>query len=123
MLILTTRLSPPYSQIVILDPGSKVDVPEWTKDLGVISTDTCILVACLTDIDGETEFTLGHAKEVDPGTRPTFERKLKTPTHQIALETVEGDPVLRMQTAGPEITIRIWANALREPDKIVVGIE
>jgi hypothetical protein len=88
-----------------------------------VSTDSCILFACLANMDGETELTLGKASEVDPGTPPTFEGKLKTPNRKTALETVEGNPVLNAETDRQETIVRIWSNRTPERDKVIVGID
>jgi hypothetical protein len=119
----SASLRPPYSQIVILDPKMRVEVPDWTKGASFVATDTCILFGCLAEIDGETQFTLGSAAEVDPGFTPIFEGKLKTPNRNIALETVEGDPVLDAPTNHELTIVRIWSNTTKEPDKVIVGID
>jgi hypothetical protein len=116
-------IAPPYSQIVIVDPRGKVDVPDWKEGALVLSTNTCIIVACFAEVDGETELTLGKMEEVDTGSEPAFEGKLKTPSRKIALETVEGDAILEARTNHEVTTVRIWANAAKQPDKVVVGIK
>lgn len=89
----------------------------------LISTDTCILVGCLMDADGETEFTLGEIHDVDPGRLPAFEGKLKTPTRKISLESVDGRTVLEAPVPQLETTVRIWTNHESEPDNVIVGFE
>lgn len=113
----------PYSQVVVLGPGTRVNVPEWNPGAAFVATDSCILFACLADMDGETELTLGVASDVDPGRCPIFEGKLKTPNYKIVLETVEGDPVLNAKTERQETVVRIWSNRMKEPDKVIVGID
>ena len=113
----------PYSQIVIVDPDGRAEVPDWKAGAVAVSTDTCILFACLAEIDGETEFTSGNMADVDPGSRPAFEGKLMTPSRKIALETAEGDAILQAPTKLQQTTVRIWANTEKEPDKVIVGIE
>lgn len=88
-----------------------------------MATDTCILFACLAEIDGETQFTLGNFSEVNPGFPPTFEGELKTPNHEISLQTVEGDPVLGAPTNQKLTVVHIWANRAKEPDKVIIGID
>ncbi|MFI4998766.1 MAG: hypothetical protein ACHQK9_02700 [Reyranellales bacterium] len=122
-MIQSAKIAPPYSQIVILDPGARVMVPDWKKDFRIISTETCIVVACLAEVDGETEFLLGDMRQVDPGSRAAFYGRLKTPGRHISLETVEGDVVLKAPTSQDETTVRIWTNKLEGPDRVVVGIE
>ncbi len=115
-------------QIVVSDPDAKIEVPQWPMNsanmaVRLIWTDTCILVGCLMDADGETEFTLGDMHEVDPGRPPVFQGKLETPTHKVSLESVDGRTVLEMSVPRLETAIRIWTNHHSEPDKVIVGVE
>jgi len=48
---------------------------------------------------------------------------LLTPGCRIALETVEGDPILEMATAATETLVRIWTNRRRCPDQVHIGID
>lgn len=121
----TARYAALNALIAVLDPGGKVKVPQWSKPMTprLVSTDTCILVGCLIDADGETELALGSMSEVDPGEFPVFQGKLKTPTRRIALESVDGHTVLEASVPQLETTIRIWTNHESEPDKVIVGFE
>lgn len=121
----TTRYAALNALIAVLDPGGKVKVPQWSKPMTprLVSTDTCILVGCLIDADGETELAFGSMSEVDPGELPVFQGKLKTPTRRIALESVDGHTVLEAPVPQLETTIRIWTNHESEPDKVIVGFE
>ncbi len=123
MSISKKRLRPPYSQIVISDPTAEIVVPPWQHAVPFVATDTCVLFACLAETDGETEFKLGYANEIDPGTAPLFDGLLRTPNRTIALDTVEGDRVLDMQTRQTETRVRIWSNRVNQPDEIAVGID
>ncbi len=121
----TAKYAARNAQIVVSDPDSEIEVPQWTTNMTMrlISTDTCILVGCLIGADGETEFTLGEMHEVDPGHVPAFEGKLKTPTRKISLESVDGRTVLDAPVPQLETTVRIWTNHESEPDKVIVGFE
>jgi hypothetical protein len=116
------KYAPPYCQVVIRDPTSKVDVPEWEDGATVVATDTCILCSCLPDMDGETEFVLGSSREVPIDDLTVFEGMLKTPGKKIALKTVEGKVILEMPTSGPATFVRIWTNRLWSPDKVQVAV-
>jgi hypothetical protein len=121
----TAKYAALNAQTVVSDPGAEIEVPQWTRNMTVrlISTDTCILVGCLIDADGETEFTLGGMREVDPGHPPAFQGKLKTPTRKISLESVDGHTVLDAPVLQMETTVRIWTNHESEPDRVIVGFE
>lgn len=92
-------------------------------DPAPVSTDSCILVGCLIDADGVTEFAMGKMHEVDPGRLPAFEGNLKTPTRRISLESVDGRTVLEAPVLHLETKVRIWTNHESEPDKVIVGFE
>ena len=121
----TARYAALNALIAVLDPGGKVKVPQWSKPMTprLVSTDTCILVGCLIDADGETELALGSMSEVDPGELPVFQGKLRTPTRGIALESVDGRTILDAPVSQEETMVRIWTNHESEPDKVVVGFE
>ena len=61
--------------------------------------------------------------EVDPGARPVFWGRLKTPNRKVALQTVTGQAILETSVAQQETTVRVWTNDASEPDQIIVGIE
>ena len=122
-MIETAKIAPPNSQVVIVDPNGKVDVPDWREPAPFVATSSCVLFACYCEIDGETEITLGKASEVDPGNAPVFDGHLLTPSKTLAIETVEGDTIFQMPTSGMQTKLRIWSNAIKEPTKIVVGID
>src|SRR6266404_9985616 len=71
------------------------ELPTWTGELSVASTETCIALGCMMDSDGDTEFTLGQRSEVDPGGIPVFEGKLKTPSFGVVLYSAEDKTILK----------------------------
>ena len=117
------RLRPPYAQIMILDPSARVEVPLWERGVPLVASDTCILCGCCPDTDGETLITVGTRDQVKSAGAPLFDGVLKTPGRKIALQTVEGDGVLEVATAGDRTPIRIWANRKLGPDVVSIGID
>ena len=118
----STKTKPPDSLILIADSGSGGVIPESMSGSLVAWTDSCVAVGCQSDIDGDTEFTLGETKDVDPGGRPAFQGKLKTPNLKLALRTVLGETILETPVAAQDTMVRVWANDLSEPDHVIVGI-
>jgi hypothetical protein len=114
---------PPNHQIVICDPASSMEVPDWEKGTPWVATDTCILCMCMVDFEGETNLTLGPGSEVDAKRAPVFDGILKTPGRNVSLETVWHEPLLEMATASTETRVRIWTNRLLTPDEVIVGID
>lgn len=80
-MIEVARLAPPNS-IVAVEDVSRGEPPEWIDGSCVVATESCIIVATLCEIDGETEFRLGARSDVDPGTPPVFQGRLKTPSRK-----------------------------------------
>src|SRR5436190_9507572 len=76
---------PPNHQIVICDPTSNMEVPDWKKGVPWVATDTCILCMCMIDFEGETNLTLGPGAEVgaEVNRAPVFDGVLKTPGRRI----------------------------------------
>lgn len=116
-------INPPYSQIAICDPTAKVEVPPWENDFTVVATDTYIGCICFLEQDGKTEVRLGRGDQSQPGLTLKYDGMLKTPGGVVAVETVEGDSVMRLQTGATEVRVRIWTNAKQWPTKVSIGID
>lgn len=118
----STKIAPPNSLILIEDPSGG-QIPASMKGSLIASTDFCIAVGCRSDTDGETEFTLGKAHDVDPGDHPVFQGILKTPSLRITLKSVVGQTILEAPVSHRETMVRIWVNDPSEPDRVIVGVE
>ncbi len=90
---------------------------------GIGATDSCILIACLPEVDGQTQITLGPDHEVDPGSDPAFEGELDTPTRRVQVVTVEWRPLLEAPVSNLTTRIRVWKNHPLFPDRIVIGFK
>lgn len=115
------KIRPVNSLIFISDPAGGV-VPEWIRDVLILSTPSCISVGCYPEQDGPTEVALGEAKEVDPGFPPAFEGDLATPNRAVVVSTVERKSVLESRVPEMRTHIRIWISHPRWPEKIIVGL-
>jgi hypothetical protein len=119
---ISTKVAPPNSLLFISDPDGGV-APEPVSGAQILSTPSCISVACLMFQDGETEVTLGPAREVDPGSFAAFDRLLETPNRTVVVSTVDGDTVLEARVPRSMTRVRIWVNRPKEPDQVVIGLE
>ena len=72
--------------------------------------------------DGETEISLGPARDVDPGGRPVFDGALETPNRAVIISTAEHETVLNARVQSESTRVRIWTNHPTEPDRVVVGL-
>jgi hypothetical protein len=118
----SVKIAPPNSLLFISDTDGGVP-PYPVRGAQILSTDSCISIACYPSIDGETAITLGPGREVDPGNPPAFDGTLSTPNCEIAISTVERKTILSEHVSGTMTRVRAWVNRPSMPDKIIVGIE
>ena len=117
-----TRFAPPNS-IVVIEDAAGGGVPKTISPGSIIAfTDSCIAVGCRSEVDGDTEFVLGPAAEVDPGYRPVFEGNLTTPSRKVVLKSIFDEVMLQEVVRCSKSSVRIWANDQTEPDMVIVGI-
>jgi len=116
----SARAAPPNSLVLIGDTSDWV-LPESMGQSLISATDSCVAVGCRAADDGETEFVLGSAREVDPGEPPAFEAVLRTPSRRIAVCSVLGESILDAGVDGQRTRVRVWLNDPVEPDRIIVG--
>jgi hypothetical protein len=72
--------------------------------------------------DGDTDVSLGPAREIDPGGRPIFDGSLETPNRIVVVTTAESEILLKAAVPSKSTRVRIWTNHPSEPDKIAVGL-
>lgn len=118
----SVHISPPHSLIIISEPG-RGEIPPSLGGSIIAATASCIAVGCRSEIDGDTELTLGPLNEVGTSTHLAFSGALSTPRKSIAIQTVFNEAILEMAVSSEETRLSIWVNDLSEPDKIVVGVE
>lgn len=119
----TSAIIEPSHAIVLINDPMEGEVPDFVDSALIMATDSCIMVVCQSYVDGPVEVVLGNTSDVDPGTTPAFETKLKTPSHRIAIETSDGDTVLETPTRNSDTVVRVWTNAPWQPDKVIVGVD
>lgn len=119
--MLKIKAAPPNSLVFVEDLAG-ADPPVISGTFDVLSTPSCIAVACLCEIDGETVFILGSSSKVDPGFRSVFEGVLSTPTRNIVIRTSLDETLLEMPVDGENTVVRIWLHDPPEPDVVIVGV-
>jgi hypothetical protein len=118
----SVKVAPPNSLVLISDAHGG-EIPEAMAGSLISSTTSCIAVGCQSDVDGETEFTLGASQQVDPGSQPAFQGRLRTPNGKITVRSVLGKTILEASVPRHETMVRIWVNDSKEPDSVIVGID
>lgn len=119
------KFSPSNSFVLISDSGggSVPDPEDIARDANITATDSCVVVVCLPEVDGETEITLGPADGVDPGSPPAFDRTIATPSGNVKVFSVDWKPLLEAVVSTARTRIRVWKNRQRFPDKVTIGVE
>jgi len=116
------RIAPPNSLVLIEDRDGGV-IPDSMNQSLVAVTDSCIAVGCRAEDDGETEIILGVSASLDIGGYLVFEGCLRTPSKRVVVRNVLGDTLLEAPALATKTQLKIWANDLTEPDRIVVEID
>lgn len=117
-----TRLVRPVNSLIFVSDRRGGGAPEWERNKQILSTPSCISIACYPEQDGPTEVTLGNAREVDPGSQAAFDSKLETPSRAVKVSNVAHETFLEMSVPGRTTRVRIWLNHPRWSDKVLIGL-
>jgi hypothetical protein len=120
--MVSTRIAPPNSVVLVVG-SDDAEIPTSMGSALISASPSCIAVGCLAADDGETEFALGSALEVDPGGQPVFVGTLEAPKHAVAIRSVLGHTILETPVRRTHATVRIWVNHPSEPDAVRVGVD
>jgi hypothetical protein len=113
----------PVNSLIGISDIQKSVVPEPPLPDGITATDSCILVVCFPEVEGETKITLGQASDVNPGYPPAFDGHLATPSQVVRITDVVWKPLLQTSVSSQNTRIRIWKNKVRFADEITIGVE
>jgi hypothetical protein len=117
-------IAPENSLIGISDVRKpKGGVPDPPLPDGITATESCILIVCYPEVEGETKITLGQASDVDPGYAPAFDGQLVTPGRVVRITDVGWKSLLETPVSAQSTRIRIWKNSPKFADEITVGVE
>ena len=115
------RISPPNSLVFVSDPnGGEPPYPIWGAT--ILSTPSCISVACYPEQDGPTDIVLGGAKDLGPQSAPEFDGYLETPSRKVEVSTVEQLKILDIAVPEVQTRVRIWRNHPRWPTNVTIGV-
>lgn len=118
----TSRIIRPVNSIIFISDRAGGTVPHWQKDRQILSTDSCISVACYPEQDGPTKVTLGFANEVDPGHQPDFNGALKTPNRVLTVQNAPHETLLAMNVTKEIIRVQVWLNSKKWADDVIIGV-
>lgn len=116
----TVRIAPPNSLVLIAEDPATASLKMFERGQGIVSTPSCIEVACFAEMDGQTNITLGPPPRVT--SPPVFAGVLETPNLHVAVWTIDWQKLLGARVPTRRTQIRIWANHPTEPDEVFIGI-
>lgn len=116
----SVHIAPPNSLFFLEDPAGGKSPEIVDGPVRIWSTRSCIIVACLCFVDGETEFVASDQTDDAPSSVPAFDGMLDTPSRVIEVSTSEREILLRCPVETHFTRVRVWTNNPREPDRIFV---
>jgi hypothetical protein len=117
----TVRANPPNSLILVQDSEGG-DIPISMDSSSMAATGSCIAIGTTSDLDEDTEISIGMCEEFDVELEPTFEFYLQVPSRKIVVQTVYIETLIELDLLGQEIFLRIWTNHPTEPNIIQICI-
>lgn len=116
----------PNAIILFYDPGNEDFIlAEWSSTKSYEATDSCISVATLPDIDGETTIEILNAKQkIDTRNMVlAYEGRLETPTGKVSVSTSHSLDVIGMDVLSNTCLVQVWINRLMDPDHIIFVVQ
>lgn len=114
-------VSRPINSIVFVSDNLNTRPPLHTDSDLIHFNGESVSVGCYPEIDGDTEFTLGPAKEVVPNFELAFDGMIETPSRKLMITTVLDEILLETDVADLNTRVRVWLNHPKWPNKVVVG--
>ncbi|MGH8051926.1 MAG: hypothetical protein ACREPB_14800 [Arenimonas sp.] len=116
---LTKTLIPTNSLLLVMD-HSAGEIPSSIGDYLTVSTESCVAVGTLAEMDGETTVTLTDSIEGVELDELVFDGVLLTPEKEISVCDVGDEKLLTIPVSSCKTRVQIFANDMNEPDNIVV---
>lgn len=119
---LVSRLSPPNSLVLVLDPDTG-DPPDTMGDHLVSSTASGLAVGTLAEFDGETEIHLCRADDLPAKHDLTMEwTGTLTTAGRLGVLNIYNEVLMEIEVPSP-LSVQVWTNHASEPDVIWVVVE
>src|SRR5215467_115765 len=118
----TSRVIRPVNSIIFVCDRAGGAVPIWQKDKQILSTDSCISIACYPEQDGPTKVTLGNTREVDPGRQANFDGVLMAPNRVLTVQNAPRETLLAMNVTNGIIRVQVWLNNKKWADSVIIGV-
>jgi hypothetical protein len=119
---LGTRVAPSHSLLLVMDESTGV-IPDTMGGGLVAATPSCVAVGTMSEHDGETTVSISDGSDPVSGVGVlVFDGNVSSPNYHVAVCTVHGVVLLRLDTVGPVARVRIWVNDGIEPDLVEIVV-
>lgn len=115
----TLTLSPPNSLVLVMDHKFG-KLPDSIRGRLAASTDSCVALGTLSEVDGKTTITLTDEFDGIEGMSAAFDGVLLTPNQELSVCSVMNEKLLTINVSEERTHTQVFVNNEREPDKIVV---
>lgn len=113
----------PRNSIVLLMDHSNARIPEAASNSVVTSTESCIAIGTLCEVDGPTTITLTTEPEDAGGCHPLFTGHLSVPSGRLSLFDVGMHELISLRLTEATAHVTVLANDDSEPDSIIIIVE
>ena len=120
MLAISVR---PRNSVVLLSDRSVGEIPATLGESAVAATNSCLAIACQSEIDGLTRIELQFAREGSPTGKLAFAGELLTPTCVLSVLSVELEELLATPVSSKQTSVRVYTNHPSEPDQITIVVD
>ena len=111
----------PSNSIVFISETLRSEPPAPILAGMVSANATCVAVACLPEVDGETEFRFGKVQESPAGLELVFDGLVATPGRTLIVATVEEEILFEDSVPDDTTRVRVWLSHPRWPELVVIG--
>ena len=110
----------PSNSLVFVMDSSIGEIPVSIGNELTASTNSCVAVGTLAQMDGETTVALTDSSDGIELEMLVFDGVLLTPARELSVCNVEDERLLTIPVPSSETRVRIFANDNAEPDNIIV---
>ncbi len=114
------RIAPPNSMFFFEDPSGGKSPEIESSEISIWSTRSCIIIGCLSFVDGETELIVSDSPSDVASTTTAFDGVLDTPSRVIEVSTSEGKILACHDVRSHFTRVRAWTDHPTEPEHILV---
>lgn len=119
--MLSTTYTPPHPMVLVCDYDNlDAVIPESNRRSIIRTTETCISIRTIPDVDGDVTVTLASAlpPEVLDKNIEVFGGSIYVPGKKIAVVTSENEKLLEIAVASDHAKLRIFVDQKKYPSAI-----